>query len=861
MITQGMKLTLLAGWMISTQLHAAPLGGNNDVSYAPLPPAREGAHPIALPSYQGHVKQILLINDRWIIVAVYDVPEIVHQVDVLSEGRLRQAVQDWKASEAAGRPNWTAYKLPAALYKEFLHEARTILNEKEMDVPETFRITSPTDKAYASARAPKRVTRTFVSLGGPRIPEAHEVDYAHYCIMELPEPMQENHSYTIAVADRGSATLTFDPMRAVSRAIKVNQIGYVPDAPEKIAYLGAFGYEFGPIDFSHADQFHVIRASSGETVFSGPVTLREKNPRFAINPSKPDEKDRPLLYGEDVYELDFTALQEHGDFFIHVPGVGRSWAFRHAPDAYGEAFYIAARGFYHQRAATALQKPYTVWTREKSIMHDTLYEAQLTAFPPQVEAPKGFDRFDVIGATLDKSRVKKDVIGGWYDAADWDRNQTHMVAVFDMLEAYQHAPERFGDGQLNIPESGDGIPDILNEVMWGLECWRRSQDERGGISGFIETSTHPRYNDTNYPYAFSPRTRWSSLCYAAGAAHYARLVKPFSEKQYALYKDSALRAWRFGIDPANSLGKITIEARKRRGLGDPYTLEWEEKDEYNGPFRVHAAMQLFRLTGDRSYLAGIADYAEQSSKPFVWRFSHRDYSGWMYADLARNPEQAVPEDVEAHWKAIMIAEADALVARMDDMPYRQTWPRHQDFWAGWGAFNMVNFNRCLFIAWQLTNDEKYRRALINNTDFMLGANPMGMSWTTGMGFVYPIDIQHHISEHDGIKDPVPGLTLYGLNGGPAMHYRGRELVWSAPGPDGKTVSFIKEENTHVPFHRRWSAHPGLNTAQCEFTIHETMSATLFSSAVLLPERWKPEKELLLRGPREERYLFGYWPLP
>jgi endoglucanase len=434
--------------------------------------------------------------------------------------------------------------------------------------------------------------------------------------------------------------------------------------------------------------------------------------------------------------------------------------------------------------------------------------------------------------------------------------------VFDMLNAYEHSPAAFTDGQLNIPESGDGVPDLLNEAGWGLECWRRSQDARGGISGFIESFTHPNYSDTNFPYAFGPRTRWSSLAYAAAAAQFARVVKPFDGKRADLYARSAQRAWQFGIDPKNSLGKITVHAKRQRGKGEAYTMDWEEKDEYSTPFRLHAALQLFRLTKDAAYLKDIGDLADAAKPgPFMWRFSHRDYSAWIYADLALDPEKALPPELVAKWRKTYIDEADKLVARLVEMPYRQTWPRSQDYWAGWGASVVVNFNRCLFIAGQLTGDAKYRDALINNTDFMLGANPMGMSWTTGIGFVYPIDFQHANSEEDGIMDPAPGITIYGINAGPAMHFRGRDLVWDSKGPDGKPIAFLKEANRHVPFYRCWSAHPQANTAQCEFTVHETMSAVLFSTAVLMDKGWMPDASLKARRPRQEQYLFGYWPLP
>lgn len=859
-----MKHLLAAAVLIASTscLQATPLSRPVGVTMGGLPEAREGRFPVRLPACAGQVKQLLLINDRWVVLAVYDVPEVVAKVDELSEGRLLKAVEDWKASEEAGRPNWTAFKLPAKLHEQFDAAAREALGERKLDAPAAYAISSDGDAAYRKARPPARVTRTFVSLGGARVPGAHEVDYAHYCILELPAPLQDGSTYRIAVAGRGDVTFTYDERRSVSRAIKVNQAGYLPGAGAKFAYLGAYGYEFGPIPFPQAKEFKVIDVRTGDEVFSGPVRLRERDPHFAPKPDQAPGTPRPSMYGEDVYELDLGGLTATGDFFITIPGVGRSWPFRHAPDAAGEAFYTAARGLYHQRAATALTEPFTAWTRPKSTMHDTIYESEHMAYPPQVGEPKGYERFDVAGATTDRSRCTTNVIGGWYDAADWDRNQAHLVVVFDMLNAYENAPAAFPDGQLNLPESGDGVPDLLNEATWGLECWRRSQDARGGISGFIETSTHPNYNDTNYPFAFGPRTRWSSLAYAAAAAQLARVLKPFNEQQAALYAGSARRAWQFGINPSNSLGQITVHARRQRGRGEPYTMTWEEKDEYSAPFRVHAALQLFRLTRDPAFLQGIGDQAAAVNPgPFVWRFSHRDYSAWLFADLALDPEKALPPEVVEKWRKTYIDEADKLAARVADMPYRQTWPRFQDYWAGWGASVVVNFNRCLFIAWRLTGDAKYRDALINNTDFMLGANPLGMSWTTGLGYVYPIDIQHANSEEDGIMDPVPGITLYGLNGGPGMHHRGRALIWDGKGADGTPVSFLKEANRRIPFYRAWSAHPQGNTAQCEFTIHETMSAVLFSTAVLMDKGWMPDEALKSRRPREEAYLFGYWPLP
>lgn len=846
---------------VPAQLKAISLSGNTAVTLSGLPEEKQGKFPLQQPNYQGQVKQLLLLNNRWVVVGIYDLPELAAKLNELSGGRLFKANQDWIDAEAQGRKNWDAYWAPSKIQKEFLVEAREAMGERKLDRPEAYRISSPGDPDYKEARQPVKATRSIVSLGGTRQPGMHETDYGHYGILELPEPMKPGQEYTITVGERGSVTFTYDEMSLVSRAIKVNQAGYLPEAGKKFAYLGAYGAELGPIPFEQAKEFKVVDVKTGEIALSGPVQLIEKNPLFAPKTTDPAEPPRPSMYGEDVYAIDLTPLKAEGDFFITIPGVGRSWTFRHAPDAYGEAFYTAARGFFHQRAATALEKPYTQWTRPKSLMHDKIYEGNYIAFPQQTGGPKELPIFDAVGATIDLNQFTENVTGGWYDAADWDRNQTHYVAVFDMLNAYEAAPEKFTDAQLNLPESGDGIPDILNEVAWGLECWRRSQNERGGVSGFIETNTHPGYDDEKHPFAFSLRTRWSSLIYAAAAAQYARLVKPFNAKHSELYAESAMRAWTFGINPENSLGKITLQAKKDRGAKEPYTRDWEETEAMVAPYRVHAALQLNRLTGEPGYLENIEEFSKQGLGPFQWSFSHKDFSAWIYADLALDPEKRLPSQLVEEWRKRYIDSADGLVAEMESMPYKQTWPRSKDYWAAWGASTVTNFNRNLFIAWKLTGDKKYLNAIALNTDFMLGANPLGMSWTTGIGYVYPIDIQHHNSEKDGIVDPVPGITIYGINGGPAMHYRGRDFAWDSKNPENQAVPFLKAENRQPPFYRNWSIHPHVNVGQCEFTVHETNASTLFSTAVLLNAGWTPGETLKKRGPRQEELLFGYWPLP
>lgn len=853
--------------------HPSPLKRDPaTVKYEPLSAELQGKFPITEPQYRG-VDQLLLLSSRWLIVATRDVEAVVAKADELSGGTLLKAVNDWERSSAANQPNWTAYKKRGEILSTYVAQAREAIGEHQMDEPTWYTITSPDDPAYAKGQPAARVTRAQVSLDGNRVPGGLDIDYAQYSYLEMPAPLSNGKTYTITLGNAKAVTFTYDEQRTVSRAIKINQVGYLPSARQKYAYLGCWLQEFGAHDFAFAKTFTVINAQTGAVALTGEVKLREKASRFA---KESDGSDGPLITGEDVYELDLGGLKDTGVFFISVPGVGRSWAFRHDPAVYGEVFYAAMRGLFHQRAAQELQEPYTAWTRH-AFHTAPVYESALMCGPQHGGGPdetKGFERFDVVGATIDLSKPHAKVDGGWYDAADWDRDAVHDVVIFDLLTAYELAPQKFTDGQLNLPESGNGIPDILDECEYGLRVWKHSQRANGGVSGCLETWTHPAI-DGNTAYAFDRPTRWNTLIYAAAAAQLAQALKPFNAKLAGEYQESALRAYAFGNDPKNSVGKVQIPAARQRGSGTEYVVGWEETDACSYPYLIHAKVRLYDLTGDASYLDGLAELSKKAHQPLAWRFSERDFSAWIFAGLCYGPAAKVlPPELVKTWRDYFLAgtatDANTMDTRIwigpnevrwaNDMPYRFSWPRGRGHAIGWGDSVTTNTSRCLTIAHLLTGEPQYLDAILTNEDFMLGANPKGMCWTTGLGYVYPVVFQHEWSQHDGILDPIPGITIYGITDGP-MYFQFRNNVWNSPTPDGKSVSFIHPGNTSIPVWRRYAAHPMANTAQCEFTVTETLAASAFTAAMLMPDKWQPSPALLHKLPREDRYLYGYWYLP
>lgn len=226
-------------------------------------------------------------------------------------------------------------------------------------------------------------------------------------------------------------------------SVKVNQLGY-RNKGEKTAVVSGF-YE--DLNCSENTAFNVINAESGKSVYSGRLTLADGyDSRYS---------------GETVYIADFTKLKTDGEYYITVDceGIERSAKFRIGSGLYNELLCITGKYYYYQRANFALDEEHAgVYARES--LHNEDF---------------------ALGFLSDSSKTK-DVSGGWFDAGDFGKYiDTGATSVADLLLAYISFPEAFRDGMENIPESGNGIPDILDEVKYELDYFLKMQDSDGGI--------------------------------------------------------------------------------------------------------------------------------------------------------------------------------------------------------------------------------------------------------------------------------------------------------------------------------------------------------------------------------------------
>jgi endoglucanase len=768
----------------------------------------------------------------------------------------RRAVRaELQAVAAARLDPWSRWKREQALLEPAFRKAYAQF--EPLDDASFFRLESKDDPNYAAGKPPTRVTRYATTRGNFR--EHHSVHgrdvtagnlLANYSYLFLPDPLRPGCRYLLVQRDGRKVSFLFDEDRTISRAIKVNQSGYSPLARRKVAYLGAWQAGVGPVSFEawKDKTFDVVDAETRRRVFAGTVRRAARNDAAAT--------------GEDLYELDLSGLDARGEFYLRLPGVGRSWPFYHHAEGVGRAFFIHLRGLFHQRAGHALEPAYTGWPRP--LAHASAFACDYAVDSPYNENAVPTHPFAAIRAHVKANPDRewgppgRGGVGGWYDAADYDRRWWHYDVVYDLLLAYEIAPENFTDGQAHTYESRNGIPDLLDEAAWGLLVWRNSQNERGGVSGHCEQVQHPDGfswkpngrppHDPNRMY-FSAATREASLRYAAAAAHLSRLLAPFDAPGAKGWLESALRAYGFGSDPAHHYRRDNYA-----GTGKPFS----ESEELILISACLAGLELYKATGRKDYLRRAVELYPRM-KPFLtWPVKTvREDFWWAFYD-----DPAIPEPIRARAREDSLRGAQEPLAAVEQNVYRNpTDPRR----LGWGGSVGTPQLRRIMMAYALTRDPKYLDAAALCMDWIQGCNPLGLSWTSGIGYVYPWCFMHWESEEDGVLDPVPGITLYGVTGGiprgalsNGLHlgrFEGaRFVVDKKLNPDAAAPD-------RIPLWRRFFMDYHDYPPMQEFTVGETISPCVLACGVLMGKGWKPSERLKAMRPREEKHLFGLWPTP
>ncbi|HWV28744.1 MAG TPA: glycoside hydrolase family 9 protein [Dyadobacter sp.] len=517
-----------------------------------------------------------------------------------------------------------------------------------------------------------------------------------------------------------AASLYFPPACAQhSDVIRLNQVGFYPVAP-KIAVIVA----------EPGGAFEVKEAKSGKTVLKG--TLGE------MRTSQHSGKHTRLV--------DFSALRKPGSYVLEVAAVGKSAAFSIGDRVHRSVAEAALKGFYYQRASIDLPEKYAgKWARpaghpdEKVLIH---------------------------ASAVSDGRPENAIISsprGWYDAGDYNKYIVNSgITMGTLLSLYEDYPLYFEDFNTNIPESNNGVPDLLDEVAWNLRWMLTMQDPADG--GVYHKLTNPRFDGMIMPDAAkNPRYvvqkgTAATLDLAAVMAQASRVFKNFDNKFPGLADScmiAAVKGWQWAEKhPALMYNQDAMNREFDPDVATGTYGDRSVKDEW-----IWAACEMYAATGKPEYIEKIDLELQQPMTLPTWS----QVKTLGYYTLLRFAEaMKLPAGQSDALRKNVLSYADDLLTDLETQPYHTVMGKIARDYA-WGSSSVAaNQGIALLYAYRLSKDKKYLHAALGNLDYLLGRNATGYCFLTGFGSKRVMHPHQRISIADGVVEPVPGL----LSGGP-----------------------------------------------------------------------------------------------
>ena len=609
-----------------------------------------------------------------------------------------------------------------------------------MDKAASYGIVSDDDPAYAQETAPARVFRKTKPSDFARVAGwPYQAPLRHVLYLKGPQPFKEGKHYRIRFVNGAlpEQAFTCDSASLRSEAVHVSHLGFRPDDPAKVAFLSCWLGSGGAVSYASGLAFRVLD-SVGQEVYRGAAAL-------SVRASEPEDAYKRNYSGADVWIMDFTALTRPGTYRVSVEGLGCSYPFDIADDVWRRAFFVSARGFYHQRSGVELGLPFTTYRRPVCFGPESgvqVFHSDCGLLDSQNGLnAKGTDTDNFGNLVKGKTdRVVTHAWGGYMDAGDWDRRIQHLIASRYLIELAELFPDTFDKLGLNIPESSNTLPDVVDEALFNVDCYRRMQTPEGGIRGGIESSEHPRHGECSWQesldvMAYAPDV-WSSYVYAGVAAQAARVLAARDAALSAVYRESALRAMAWA------------EAK----FGERPTYPHDVRDDRN-----LAAAELFRLTGDNAWQALFLKttvFTQPGMDLFVWKDHDQRDAPWVYV---RTQLPGMDEKIKAYCREAILREADNRVRNGQKAGFR--WAKFEWMPGMVGAFSAPD-GVSLARAHVLTGDATYLRTLVLACQAGAGANPLNLCYTTGLGHDSPLH-PLHIDSRLTHQPPPPGITVFG----------------------------------------------------------------------------------------------------
>jgi endoglucanase len=358
-----------------------------------------------------------------------------------------------------------------------------------------------------------------------------------------------------------------------------------------------------------------------------------------------------------------------------------------------------------------------------------------------------------------------DVRGGWYDAGDHGKYVVNggisVAQLMSQFERVKNNPGAIGDGALRVPEGRNGVPDILDEARWQLEFLLRMQVPTGKpYAGMVHHKIHDS-EWTGLPMAphndpmlreLHPVSTAATLNVAATAAQCARLYQPYNRPFADKCLNAARKAWTAAkANPA-------IYASPSDGTGGGAYDDTNVTDEF-----YWAAAELYLTTGAPEFRDAVTSSPLHTADVFTQDgFSWQSVAALGRLDLATVPS-GLPDRARVRTSVIAGAEKYLAVARGQAYGVAYAPP---DGNYVWGSNSQV-LNNLVVLAtgYDLSKDTAYRDAVLNGLDYLMGRNPLNLSYITGYG-ERDVHNQHHRFWANQFDPALPNPPAGSVAGGP-----------------------------------------------------------------------------------------------
>ena len=511
---------------------------------------------------------------------------------------------------------------------------------------------------------------------------------------------------------------------AISGFIVVDQFGYLPDA-KKVAVVRdpQTGYD-AALSFTPGATYQLVNLDTGAVVLSGTAASWKSGAIFAAA-------------GDKAWWFDFSSVNTPGRYaVVDVEKNVRSPGFSIGVEVYKPVLKHALRTFFYQRAGA-----------DKLAIHAEPAWADVASHikPGQDKNARLYVR-----NTEGDASTEKDLSGGWYDAGDYNKyTNWHAYNLVALLHAYAENPTVWSD-DYNIPESGNGIPDIIDEIKWGFDWLKKMQNDDGSVLSILGLSHSTATNQhasppssangrSYYGPANTSATLTSAGAFALGSKILATLGNADLNNYAADLKTRAEKAWVWSVANPNIIFRNNEGTSAGLGAG-----QQEVDDAGRATKKTTAAIYLFAATGSSTYRDHVdANAGNATNSVDVW--SEPELSAWLYYASLPDATSGIAATLKSQYQAAFNANHNWPAVRNAEDPYRAyigtsnfTWGSNRTISRKGLTFsNLIDYNV------SGTDTAEVRNAAVGYLNYIHGVNPQGMVYLSNM---YSLGVHSSVNE-------------------------------------------------------------------------------------------------------------------